>query len=73
MRKIEKLGDAFVFLSDLDGELADKYAGQTEGTFNAATYVIDKDGKIVYRHNDGDFKSRPPAEELISALRKLTD
>jgi len=71
MRETEGLGDSFVFLSDIGGEFASQYAGVSGGTFNAATYVIDKEGKIAYRYNDGDFTKRPPAQEVLEAVKKV--
>lgn len=34
-----------------------------------ATYVISKEGTILYRHFDADYKKRPSVQEIISNLK----
>ena len=52
MKEAEKLGDTFVFLSDREAKGADNYAGHYNGQtmLNPATFVIGKDGKILYKN-----------------------
>ena len=70
-RKFEELGSAFVFLSDMDGELAALYAGlNAAGTNNPAVYVIDSRGRIVYRHVNDDYEIRSKAADVLDAVRK---
>ncbi|MFN4313552.1 MAG: peroxiredoxin-like family protein [Chitinophagaceae bacterium] len=36
-----------------------------------ATYVIDKEQRIIYRFFNSDYKKRPPVDEILKALEKL--
>lgn len=70
MRDKERLGDAFVFLSDPNGELAESYAGMNGGVHVAATYVVGEDGKITYRYVYGNHLVRAPTDEVLDAVKK---
>lgn len=37
----------------------------------AATFIINEEGEIVYRHFDLDYKNRAPIKEILKALDKL--
>ncbi|MCA1761082.1 MAG: hypothetical protein LC658_15045, partial [Bacteroidales bacterium] len=36
-----------------------------------ATYVINTDGKIVWRHFDPDYKKRSTVEDIVAALNSI--
>ncbi len=72
MKDAEKLGDTFVFLSDLTAKAAGNYAGHYAGKtmLNPATFVIGKNGKIVYAYVGEDFKVRADAQAVLQAVKK---
>ncbi len=74
MKDREKLGDTFTFLSDLDAKAADLYAGHYEGKtiLKPATFVIGKDGKIIYAYVGEDFKVRASADAVLSAVKQAS-
>jgi peroxiredoxin len=37
-----------------------------------ATFVISKDGKIVWRQFDPDYKKRSSVEEILTVLNKMS-
>jgi len=39
----------------------------------SATYVIDRSGKIVFANANKDYKVRPSIDEILEALRSLTE
>jgi peroxiredoxin len=63
--------DFITFLSDKQGEAARKYAGVYPGrtTLKPATFVIDKNKKIVYAYLDENYRIRPAADEVLAAVR----
>jgi len=65
----------FDVLSDFypHGEVASKYGVlRSDGTAERALFVIDKNGIVRYI-DVHDINERPPLEDLISALEKLTN
>ena len=72
MKDGEKLGDTFVFLSDQEAKAADLYAGHYDGKtlLKPATFVIGKNGKIVYAYVGEDYRARAGAETVLAALKK---
>ena len=70
MKQEHDLGDGFVFLSDPEGQAADLYAGKMEnGVLKAATYVIGRDGTLKLSFVEDDYTKRPPAEDVLAAVR----
>ena len=72
MKEGEKLGDTFVFLSDHEAKGADLYAGHYNGKtmLKPATFVIGKNGKIVYAYAGEDYKARAGALKVLEAVKK---
>jgi hypothetical protein len=64
--------DSITFLSDAKGEAARKYAGTYPGktTLKPATFVIDKNGKIVYAYLNEDYRTRAATDAVVAAVRK---
>ena len=73
MKEAEKLGDTFVFLSDRESKAADMYAGHYNGQamLKPATFVIGKNGKIVYAYAGEDYKVRAGAQTVLEAVKEL--
>lgn len=74
MRSIERLGKAFVFLSDPKGILASLYGGvydkgPLKGVLKPATVVVGRGGKIVFGEADEDYKVRPAALAVLKAAQ----
>ena len=72
MKETENLGEPFVFLSDREAAGAGHYAGHYDGQtmLNPATFVIDRNGKIVYAYVGEDFKTRADTEKVLQAVQK---
>jgi peroxiredoxin len=70
MKEAEKLGDTFVFLSDRDARVSEKYAGHEKGgtLMKSATFVIGRDKKIVYAYVGEDFRTRAGAPNILKAV-----
>ena len=75
MKEAEKLGDTFVFLSDQEAKGAAGYAGHYAGKtmLNPATFVIGKNGKIVYAYVGEDYKVRADAQTVLKAVKKASN
>ena len=71
MKESTKLGDTFVFLSDSETKGANMYAGHYNGQtmLNPATFVIGKNGKIVYANVGEDYKVRAGAQAVLEAVK----
>lgn len=71
MRKSEKLGPTFVFLSDPDAKLAAIYAGKQESHHSLwpATFVIDKHRKIGFAFVSEGHGDSPPPSDLLKAVQ----
>ena len=69
MREQSKL-DWVTFLSDKSGAAAKKYAGVYSGQtmLKPATFVIGRDGKIVYAYLNEDYRTRAPTDAVLKAL-----
>ena len=67
---------SYRLLSDADHRIIDRYGLRNEaaakGRFipHPTTYVLDKNGKVVWRFTEVDYKVRPPNEVIRAALRK---
>jgi peroxiredoxin len=69
----EKHGlDFITFLSDKQGVAARQYAGVYPGktTLQPATFVIGKDGKIIYAYVNEDYRTRAATGEVVKAARE---
>src|SRR4029077_12483011 len=78
----QKVGRAFGLIYEFSDELKTAYAGfnldiparnGTPGEWAlpvSATYVIDRDGVIVYAYTDPDYRDRADPRDLISVLSK---
>ena len=71
MKESTKLGDTFIFLSDQDARGAGIYAGHYKGMtmLNPATFVIGKNGKILYAYVGEDYKVRAGAQAVLEAVK----
>jgi peroxiredoxin len=56
---------------DRDLDLADINNGNRNILPIPATFVIDKNGVVVWQYTDIDFRTRAEPEDIISALKKL--
>lgn len=72
MKKYAKLGDTFVLLSDPDAKAANLYAGHApdQKTLNPATFVIDKQGKIIFAFQGENIQQRAEAQDVLAAVQK---
>ncbi len=55
----------------LDVELSDHNDQEVAVLPVAATYIINKDGMVVYRHFDLDYSQRADIKEILAELQKL--
>jgi peroxiredoxin len=63
--------DFVTFLSDPDGTVARQYSGVYDnGVLKPGTFVIDREGRIIYAYIDEDYASRPAAEAVVKAVEK---
>jgi peroxiredoxin len=78
--RVRKLAEAngleYTFLTDPGGEVIEGYGignpRHTNGVLPHPTaLVIDRAGRVRYKRIDEDYKVRPPAEELVEAVRAL--
>lgn len=67
-------GLTYDLLSDFEpkGEVAKKFGAyrQNDGISERALFIVDKDGKIVFK-DIHDISDQPDNEELLEVLRKL--
>ena len=77
---VRKLAEAngleYTLLSDPSGEVIERYGirnrQHTSGVLPDPTaLVIDRAGRLRYKRIDEDYTVRPPAEELVKAVRAL--
>lgn len=68
----------YTFLHDDGGEVIERYGLRNlqhppdAGVLpHPASLVIDREGRIRYKRVDVDYSVRPPAEELVEAVRSL--
>ncbi len=78
----QKVGRAFGLVYEFSEELKSAYRGfnldipARNGTPDewalpvAATYVIDRDGSIVYANTDGDYRDRADPRDVLNVLTK---
>jgi peroxiredoxin len=55
----------------LRAKLGEAHSDDSEQLPIPATYIINKDGKITWRHFDPDYKKRATVEEIVNALNQL--
>ncbi len=78
----QKVGRAFRLVYDFSDELKSAYDGfgldipVKNGTADewalpiAATYVIDRDGTIIYACTDADYRDRADPSDILALLRQ---
>jgi peroxiredoxin len=77
VRKLaEANGLGYTLLSDPGGEVIERYGirnrQHTSGVLPDPTaLVIDREGRVRFKRIDEDYTERPPAEELVEAVRAL--
>jgi len=64
-------------LSDADHQVIDRYGLRNEAAAakgriipHPTTYILDKQGRVVWRFTEVDYKIRPTNETIRDALRK---
>jgi peroxiredoxin len=73
----DSVAPRFPFLTDTDHQVIDRY-----GLFNpddprgrqithAATFIIDREGVVLWRFVEVDYRLRPSNEDLLAVLREL--
>jgi peroxiredoxin len=74
MQEAEKLGSTFVFLSDQQAKASENYAGHDPGgtLLKSATFVINKQKKILYAYVGEDYRVRAGADKVLDAVRKAS-
>lgn len=75
---VEENGLAFPILHDPEGETIKTYGlwneGFTHGVVPHPTaLVIDREGSVAWKRVDTDYRERPPAEDLVAAVRALAE
>ena len=67
----EKIGEPFVFLSDVDKKAMALYTrmNQDGNAFVPGTFVIGKDGKFKLAERDENYRNRPSAEAVLAAVK----
>ncbi len=73
----EANGLGFPLLVDPGGEVIERYGIRNEKVTDRVlpdptALVLDRQGRVRYKRVDVDYTVRPPAEELVEALEKLT-
>jgi len=66
----------FPLLWDMDGEIINSFGlkdprykgGKYEGIPYASTYIIDKNGKVVFAHIALTYSKRPSIDQILSEL-----
>ena len=67
----------FPFLTDPGHRVIDRYGlynpddPRERQIAHPATFVIDRDGVVRWRHVEVDYRVRPSNEDILSALREL--
>jgi peroxiredoxin len=74
---IQGNGITFPLLIDADGAVIDRYGIRnlraTDHVLPDPTaLVLDGEGRVRYKRIDVDYTVRPPAKDLVEAVRKLT-
>jgi peroxiredoxin len=69
-------GLEYTILTDAGGEVIERYGirnlRHTRGVLPDPTaLVLDREGRVRYKRIDEDYRVRPPAEELVAAVRAL--
>ncbi len=69
-------GLGFPLLADPGGEVIERYGIRNEKVTDRVlpdptALVLDREGRVRYKRIDVDYTVRPPAAELIEALKKL--
>ncbi|WMN12971.1 peroxiredoxin-like family protein [Marivirga salinae] len=55
----------------LDADLENAHSDNSKRIPVPATFIIDQDGRVAWRHFDRDYKKRASAEEIMKALDKI--
>ena len=61
----------FVYNTVLDANLKETHSDDSQRLPIPATYLINPDGKISWRHFDPDYKERSSVSEILKALKNL--
>ena len=74
----EASGASFPFLSDPEGELVDLFdirhgGGRVDGAdiAQSATFLLDGEGKVLWRRIARNYRQRPEPEEILAAVDEL--
>ncbi len=67
----------YPLLIDADGSVFDRYGIRNRRSTDAVlpdptALVLDADGRVRYKRIDVDFRVRPPARDLVDAVRALS-
>ena len=81
--KIQKKGHPITFplLWDMDGEIINSFGlkdprykgGKFDGIPYASTYIIDKNGKVIFAHIELTDSKRPSIDQILSELEELNN
>ncbi len=72
----EANGLGYPLLADPDGEVIERYGIRNQKVTDRVlpdptALVLDREGRVRYKRIDVDYRVRPPAAELVDALKKL--
>lgn len=79
-KALERLSDVspalltFPLLYDRDHRVIDRYGllnPQGEGWPHPATYVLDRNGRVVWKHVDEDYRSRPSNALVLQQIERI--
>jgi len=67
----------YPLLMDSSGEVIDRYGIRNHQSTEAVlphptALVLDRDGRVRYQRVDVDYRVRPPAQDLVDAVRALS-
>jgi peroxiredoxin len=57
-----------IYNTVLGGDLKEAHSDDSQRLPIPATYIIAKDGKIVWRHFDPDYKKRAKVEDIVNNI-----
>ncbi len=60
-----------LYNSALKADLRNAHSDNTQQLPIPATYILAKDGKVVWRHFNPDYKQRAPVSDILTELDKL--
>ena len=72
-KSLRELGVRFRLISDVKRRIINLYGvlHPQEGIARPATFIIDKQGLVRYRHIGKDYSDRPPMSVILQALAWL--